>query len=165
MLFLLCERSGKCMEENALGHHQGALPLTNILPEGDDKDISLLFSIQPEKAWWTRWEEKSKFKPSQDSLLVTYTHAGPYCFKNPVIFTLFVHNNPVPMGSSMLMRQHLVLVFLNIWKYLKWSHLYLRSIPGMLSCVSHLPFPKVSIGAFLKWEWGKWEEKKNVGEN
>lgn len=54
---------------------------------------------------------------------------------------------------------------LGLWKHLKWSHLHLRSIPGMLSCVSHLPFPKVSIGAFLKWEWKKWEEKENVGED
>lgn len=51
MLFLLCECSGKWVEENAPGHHQGALPLSNIVPEGDDKDISLLFSVQPEKAW------------------------------------------------------------------------------------------------------------------
>lgn len=41
---------GKCVEEKALGHHQGALPLSHILPEGDDKDISLLLSMQPEKA-------------------------------------------------------------------------------------------------------------------
>lgn len=49
MLFLLCECAGKQVE-NALGHHPGALPPSDVLPGGEDKDISLLFRAQAEEA-------------------------------------------------------------------------------------------------------------------
>lgn len=55
MLSLLCEHAGKQVQENALGHHQGALPFLDVL-SGDDKGISLLFRAQPEKAWQARWD-------------------------------------------------------------------------------------------------------------
>lgn len=51
MLPLHCERAEKQVEEDALGHLRGDLPLSDVLPGGNDKDASLLFRAQTEKAW------------------------------------------------------------------------------------------------------------------
>lgn len=77
--------------ENALGHHPGALPPSDVLPGGEDKDISLLFRLRKHSEPDGIEKENANLEkipcwcltPMQDSTI--YTTAP--------IFPLVAHNN------------------------------------------------------------------------
>lgn len=143
MLLLLCERAGKQVEKDALGPHRGHLPRSDVLPGGNDKDTSLLFRAQPEKAWWTRGDQKSKFRHSKDSLLVPYTHTK--------LGHLFFWNPPQSCPHGQLYIDETTLGFgisLYIWKHLIWNHIHPEKVWECCTVLVICTFPKVSMGDF-----------------
>lgn len=62
---------------------------------------------------------------------------------------LVAQRHPTPMSSSRLMRQHLFLVFLHMWKCLKQNHLHLEKYVR-----DYMPWEKqMGSPGFQKWNW------------
>lgn len=99
---------------------------SDILPR-DDRGVSLY--SQPSLNWGNQTGSRKPVQAFKTFFDGTLHHAGLHSLQNSIIFPLAALSS-APMSSSLLMRQHLFLVFLCIQKYPKWNHLHLEKYSG-----------------------------------